>query len=83
MVATRFRCGPIVDRRSLSPLRPPALPKWSSRATLLRMVERSGGTFAAAVRRHVVSRPVVMTWMRRVFAGSFVTLSARLALASR
>ena len=38
------------------------------------------GVFAAAVREQVVSRPRVMTWMRRVFAGSFVALSAKLAL---
>lgn len=38
------------------------------------------GMFAASVRTHVVSRPRVMTWMRRVFAGSFVALGARLAL---
>ena len=41
------------------------------------------GLFAAAVRRHVVSRPSVMTWMRRTFAASFVALSARLALQQR
>lgn len=41
------------------------------------------GIFAASVRHHVVSRPMVMTWMRRVFAGSFVGLSARLALEER
>ena len=41
------------------------------------------GMFAAAVRQHVVSRPRVMAWMRRVFAGSFVALSARLAVQSR
>ena len=41
------------------------------------------GVFAAAVRNHVVSRPRVMTWMRRVFAGSFVALGARLAVTSR
>ncbi|MBA2455223.1 MAG: LysE family translocator, partial [Nocardioidaceae bacterium] len=41
------------------------------------------GLFAAAVRNHVVSGPAVMTWMRRVFAGSFVTLGARLAVTSR
>ncbi len=41
------------------------------------------GVFAATVRDHVVSRPRVLTWMRRVFAGAFVTLGARLALASR
>lgn len=41
------------------------------------------GFAAAAVRSHVVSRPVVMTWLRRVFAGSFVALGARLAFTSR
>jgi threonine/homoserine/homoserine lactone efflux protein len=41
------------------------------------------GLFAAAVRQYVVSRPRVMMWMRRVFAGSFVALGARLALTSR
>ena len=37
------------------------------------------GVFAAAVREQVISRPRVLTWMRRVFAGSFVALSAKLA----
>ncbi len=41
------------------------------------------GVFAASVRNHVVSRPGVMTWMRRGFAGSFVALGARLALTER
>jgi len=41
------------------------------------------GVFAASVRTHVVSRPRVMTWMRRVFAGSFVALGVRLALPDR
>jgi threonine/homoserine/homoserine lactone efflux protein len=41
------------------------------------------GVFASAVRHHVVSRPSVMTWLRRAFAASFVALSARLALAER
>ena len=41
------------------------------------------GLFAAAVRRHVISRPRVVAWMRRTFAASFVALSARLALSSR
>lgn len=38
------------------------------------------GLFAAAMRDHVVSRPAIMAWMRRAFAGAFVTLGARLAL---
>lgn len=36
------------------------------------------GLFAASVRDHVTSRPRVMTWIGRVFAGSFVALGARL-----
>ena len=41
------------------------------------------GVFAAAVRSHVISRPRVMAWIRRSFAGAFVLLGARLALAER
>jgi threonine/homoserine/homoserine lactone efflux protein len=37
------------------------------------------GVFAAAVREQVLTRPRVLAWMRRVFAGSFVALSAKLA----
>ena len=65
-------------------------------APLARMLELSGafmamtfalfvlyGLFAAAVRDHVVTRPRVMTWLRRAFAGGFALLGARLALAER
>ena len=41
------------------------------------------GLFAASIRNHVISRPRLMTWMRRVFAGAFVALGAKLALADR
>jgi threonine/homoserine/homoserine lactone efflux protein len=41
------------------------------------------GLFAALVRDHLVSRPAVMKWMRRAFAGGFAMLGARLALADR
>jgi len=41
------------------------------------------GVFAASVRTRVIGRPRVMTWMRRAFAGSFVALGTRLALAAR
>jgi len=41
------------------------------------------GLFAASIRNHVVSRPRVLTWMRRTFAGAFVALGAKLALADR
>ena len=41
------------------------------------------GLFAASVRSHVIGRPRVLTWMRRLFAGAFVALGAKLALAAR
>jgi threonine/homoserine/homoserine lactone efflux protein len=41
------------------------------------------GVFAASVRKHLVSRPGVMTAMRRLFAGTYVALAARLALTDR
>jgi threonine/homoserine/homoserine lactone efflux protein len=41
------------------------------------------GLFAAAIRNHVISRPRVVTWMRRVFAGTFAALGARLAFTDR
>src|ERR1700731_4804552 len=63
---------------------------------LLRMLELSGafmamtfavfvvyGLFAASVRDRIVSRPTVMAWLRRGFAGGFAALGARLAFAER
>ncbi|MER6996558.1 LysE family translocator [Streptomyces sp. NPDC000410] len=60
---------------------------------LLRMVELSAvfmllslvvfagyGKFAAAIRHRVMSHPPVLAWMRRVFAGAFAALGAKLAL---
>lgn len=62
----------------------------------LRMLELSGvfmlvtlivfvgyGVFAASVRTHLLARPHVMRWMRRLFAGAFVGLAARLAFTDR
>jgi len=40
------------------------------------------GLFAAALRQHVITRPRVMTWMRRSFAAAFVGLAARLTFAN-
>ncbi|QEU94248.1 LysE family translocator [Streptomyces kanamyceticus] len=37
------------------------------------------GRFAAAMRSHVISRPHVVSWMRRTFAVAFAALGARLA----
>jgi len=63
---------------------------------LLSMLELSGtfmamtfavfvlyGLFAARVRDRVVTRPRVMTWLRRCFAGGFAVLGIRLAFAER
>lgn len=63
---------------------------------LARMLELSGvfmamtfavfvvyGLFAASVRDRVVTRPKVMTWLRRTFAGGFAALGAKLAFAER
>jgi threonine/homoserine/homoserine lactone efflux protein len=41
------------------------------------------GVFAASVRNHIVSRPKVLTWMRRSFAGAFAALGLKLALSER
>ena len=41
------------------------------------------GLFASAIRRHVISRPHVVAWMRRCFAAAFVALGVKLALADR
>ena len=41
------------------------------------------GLFAASIRDHVVTRPRIVTWMRRTFAGAFVVLGARLAFSER
>jgi threonine/homoserine/homoserine lactone efflux protein len=41
------------------------------------------GLFAASVRRHIIARPRILTWMRRAFAGAFVALGAKLAFAER
>ena len=41
------------------------------------------GVFAAAVRNHIISRPRVLTWMRRSFAAAFAALGAKLAFAER
>jgi len=75
------------------------LPQFVSTAEahpLSRMLELSGvfmlmtlvvfvgyGLFAAAIRDHVITRPRVLTWMRRTFAGAFVLLGARLAFGDR
>jgi threonine/homoserine/homoserine lactone efflux protein len=38
------------------------------------------GICAAGVKDHIISRPAVLTWMRRGFAAGFVALAAKLAV---
>ncbi len=41
------------------------------------------GAFASATRSYVISRPEVMRWLRRSFAGAFGVLGVKLALSDR
>jgi len=41
------------------------------------------GAFASKARQYVINSPVVMSWMKRFFAGTFVFLGLKLALAER
>lgn len=41
------------------------------------------GIFAASVRNHIMTRPRVLTWMRRSFAAAFVALGAKRAFTER
>ena len=41
------------------------------------------GFFAAGLRKHVITRPKVVLWMRRSFAAAYVVLAGRLALQDR
>lgn len=41
------------------------------------------GLFAARIRDRVISRPRVLTWLRRTFAGAFLLLGLKLASAER
>ena len=66
---------------------PRALPRMlelSSVFMLLTFVVFVGyGVFAASVRDHITSRPRVLMWMRRTFAGAFAALGVKLALSER
>jgi threonine/homoserine/homoserine lactone efflux protein len=41
------------------------------------------GLFASAIRRHIILRPRILSWMRHAFAAAFVALGVKLALAER
>jgi threonine/homoserine/homoserine lactone efflux protein len=66
---------------------PRALPRMlelSSVFMLLTFVVFVGyGVFAASVRDHITSRPELLMWMRRSFAGAFAALGVKLALSER
>ncbi|AZP17570.1 LysE family translocator [Streptomyces aquilus] len=67
----------------VSPQEPHALPRMLGLSGVFMLatfvVFAAYGVLAATVRRHVISRPRVMAWLRRSFAGSFVLLGAKLA----
>jgi threonine/homoserine/homoserine lactone efflux protein len=66
------------------PDRVPRMLELSAVFMLMTFVVFAGyGLLAASVRRHVISRPGLLTWMRRCFAGAFVALGLKLALAER
>ncbi|MGW2725018.1 LysE family translocator [Streptomyces sp. NPDC001492] len=71
----------------VDPGAPHALPRmlWLSGVFMLAtfVVFSAYGILAASVRSRVTSRPRVMAWLRRGFAGSFVALGAKLALTAR
>ena len=71
-----------VDTREAHPL--PRMLELSAVFMLMTFVVFVGyGLCAASVRDHVISRPRVMTWLRRTFAAAFVALGAKLAFAER
>jgi threonine/homoserine/homoserine lactone efflux protein len=43
----------------------------------------SYGLFAASIRDRIITRPRVLTWMRRSFAAAFVALGVKLAVSDR
>ncbi|MBG0855398.1 LysE family translocator [Streptomyces spinoverrucosus] len=71
----------------VSPAEPHAVPRMLALGGVFMLVTFvvfvAFGLLAASVRSHVVSRPRVMTWLRRTFAGSFLALGAKLALTAR
>ena len=61
----------------------PAAPVRTARAVEYDVIARITQRLAAAIRGQVISRPSIMTWMRRSFAAAFVGLSVKLALTER
>ena len=41
------------------------------------------GVLAGSLRHHIISRPRILIWLRRTFAGGFLALGARLAFSNR
>jgi len=41
------------------------------------------GAFSAAIRNHVISRPKILAWMRKVFSGAFAALAVSLAVTEK
>jgi len=70
--------------RSDAPDRIPQMIELSAVFMLMTFVVFVGyGLFAASIRTQAIARPQLLTWMRRGFAGAFVLLGVKLALADR
>ncbi|MDL5201476.1 LysE family translocator [Streptomyces sp. ALI-76-A] len=71
----------------VDPARPHAVPRMLTLGGVFMLVTFvvfvAYGVLAASVRRHVTSRPRVMAWLRRGFAGSFLVMGAKLAFTAR
>jgi len=55
-------------------------------AEVVQVVDHDAGSVvgpAGMAREKIVSRPALMTWMRRTFAVAFLAVAAKLALAQR
>ena len=55
-------------------------------AEVVKIVDHDAGSVvgpAGMAREKIVSRPALMTWMRRTFAVAFLAVAAKLALAQR
>jgi len=71
----------------VSPVEPQPLPRMLELSTVFMIMTFAVfvgyGLFAASIRRHVISRPRILTWMRQSFAAAFGALGVKLALAER
>jgi threonine/homoserine/homoserine lactone efflux protein len=54
-----------------------------TRSVAFSVLKYLGVGYLLFLANHVINRPRVISWMRRVFAGSYAVLAGRLALSDR